>query len=162
MDHNASTPSNAWDDVPPDGRRNGSRPGERPATRRDEHPIIGTIRPAPFSTGAIAEYPSGDHPDRLLYADELRPIELRVLARTHVFWLFVSGGCAMAALVLPSSPWYILILRLLLGGASLVLGATRVLQINGIMAELRRRTDAAGLARGTVQSSVAPDAPSAR
>lgn len=76
--------------------------------------------------------------DLLLVRDLPLPA-LQHLLRLHSLWLVIAGGCAMVALVIPSTPWYVMILRLVLGVLALAIGTVRLLQINGITAELTHR-----------------------
>lgn len=83
-------------------------------------------------------------PAGFLFASQVSTLDLVRLRRTHVFWLMISAGLGIVATVIPSSPWYAQVCRAALLLTCFLSGLTRVLQINGIMAEARRRAAVAG------------------
>ena len=95
------------------------------------------LRLVPPDSAAVPPAPST--PGYLLTADA-SPVQLRALLRQHLRWVF--GFCAIAAsgLLLPSSIVWFRLLAGVLEFVGLGLALVRVLQVNGIVQEIRRRT----------------------
>lgn len=74
-----------------------------------------------------------------VYVDELPDDALRYFLREHLMWLFLAGGVAVVALILPAAPWYMALLRLVLFLVALIVGGLRLFQVNGITGEMHKR-----------------------
>lgn len=84
----------------------------------------------------------------LLFAEELSEVQLRILWRSHILWVFGAALIGLVVFLLPTPAWYWGALRALVMLGVLVTAFTRVWQMNGIAAELRdRATRAAELSK---------------
>ncbi|HEX7123643.1 MAG TPA: hypothetical protein VF178_14805 [Gemmatimonadaceae bacterium] len=99
-----------------------------------EHEPLAPAASAPPSS-------AGEDPNEIVdfFARESATPVLRHFLREHILWLFGAGGLAAAAFVVPSSPWYLGLARILLFALALFIGGPRVMQINGIIEEFHRR-----------------------
>ena len=75
----------------------------------------------------------------MVRSEELTPLQLRVLLRTHVFWIVIAGGLAMVGKLIPWEGWFETAASVAVTAVALVVGGVRLLQLNGIRAELARR-----------------------
>lgn len=82
--------------------------------------------------------------ESIVLVSDASTADLRIFLRDHLVYLFLAAGLAVVALIIPSSAWHLSLLRSALFLAAFGFGGIRLLQINGILAEIRKRGEAAG------------------
>lgn len=75
-----------------------------------------------------------------ILVDELDSVTLRLLLRTHVVVGGVAAFVGLAALFIPDDTWILWVVKWALGLPALFVAVIRMMQINGIYVELKKRS----------------------